>query len=432
MQRELEGFLAAHGVTPGVPLVAAVSGGPDSMALLHALAAGAHRPHLSVGHVDHGLRPASAAEAAFVAEYCAARGIPCAATRLSVEPGARGNLHARLREARYEFLLGLVPANGFLLTAHHADDQALTMLMRFIEGAALPGLAGMRPRRERILRPLLVATREQLHAYLREQAVPYQLDPSNEDEGKYRNRLRRKLWPLVLAERPQAARLLAESAAALRDDDEALQTLAGELLDGLQWGEGWAELPAPGGTPPAVLRRAVAGVLTGCFDTAAPSLTQWRAAQSAWAGRGAASLPGRVSARPFQDGLLFLSERAPVTYALDIPAPGDYVLSSGVLRVQRVVAPFRVRPAAPGDRVTGASPQGVFDRLAAAGVAAHRRAGWPVITAASGGAVLTVPLPGENARGEWGSASFTERILRGRSLLKRPASRIVETPENGL
>jgi tRNA(Ile)-lysidine synthase len=419
MELELERFFSDQGVRAGTPLVVAVSGGPDSMALLHALAAGPRRADLRIGHVDHGLRPESAAEAACVTAYGAALGVPVSIRRLDVDRSAPGNLHARLRDARYAFLLGLVPEGGYLLTAHHADDQALTLLMRLIEGAALPGLAGMRPRRERILRPLLGVPRDALRAYVAVHGVPAQSDPSNDDEGRFRNRLRRRLWPLVLAERPQAARLLAESAAALREDDDALQELAERLLDGVLTGYSWAELPVPAGTPPAVLRRAVAAVLGGAFAAAAPSLTQWRAAQVRWRQGSAASLPGRVSVYPHGDTLLFLSDMPPATYGLDISGPGAYVLPTGELSVLQLPSPLRVRPAEPGDRLAAPrGPHGVFDRLAAAGVPAHRRRGWPVLTAAHSRDVIAVPLPGEEAGGEWGRASFAERISRGRSGLK--------------
>lgn len=181
-------------------LVLAVSGGPDSMALLHfarAIAAlSPARPRLIAATVDHGLRPESRAEAEMVAGWCASLRIP---HRLLVWEGEkpRTRLQERAREARYDLLAACARAEGAqaVLTAHHADDQAETILFRLLRGSGPAGLAGMATVSQRdgmtVGRPLLHLRKAELVSFCRSAGQPFVEDPSNRDPRFARTRVRR-------------------------------------------------------------------------------------------------------------------------------------------------------------------------------------------------------------------------------------------------
>ncbi|WP_168157381.1 tRNA lysidine(34) synthetase TilS [Erythrobacter sp. QSSC1-22B] len=202
----------------------AVSGGPDSVALL--LLAHAARPEiLEAATVDHGLRPESAAEAQWVAQLCRTLDVPHRTVRVDVEAG---NLQSRAREARYQALDRWTDERRLsaVATAHHADDQAETLLMRLNRGSGLPGLAGVRSSaivpggKGRLLRPLLGWRKAELEALVRGAGLEPVADPSNRDTRFDRVRVREALaaadWidPLALA---RSAALLGEAEATLEE-----------------------------------------------------------------------------------------------------------------------------------------------------------------------------------------------------------------------
>jgi tRNA(Ile)-lysidine synthase len=216
------------------PLVVAVSGGPDSMALLHYLARdAANVPPVAAGHVNHALRGSeSDADAAFVRAAAKEWGIPYEEITLRA-----GSAHSeeRARLARYEALGAIAARVGArrVLTAHTADDQAETVLLRLFRGAGLRGLAGMpvrgRVRGVQVVRPLLQVTREEIQEYLRRRGVEYRMDSTNETSVPARNFVRREVLPLVRARlNPSVRDALLRSAAAARDADELLLALARE------------------------------------------------------------------------------------------------------------------------------------------------------------------------------------------------------------
>lgn len=190
-----------EGLAPGTPLALAVSGGPDSMALLW-LAAASLPGRVAAATVDHGLRSEAADEARLVAAACAGLGVPHATLR-PAEPITGGNLHAAARAVRYALLGRWTETVGArsLATAHQLDDQAETFLMRAVRGSGPAGLAGVRPRRDAgaltIIRPLLGWRRDELAAVVAAAGLPFASDPSNEDERFERARVRR-----LLAEQP--------------------------------------------------------------------------------------------------------------------------------------------------------------------------------------------------------------------------------------
>jgi tRNA(Ile)-lysidine synthase len=200
----------------GTAVYCAISGGADSLALL-VLAVGAGCRVTAV-HVDHALRPGSAAEAQIVEAAARRLGAGFRAERAPVAPGP--NLEARARAARYSVL----PAG--VLTGHTADDQAETVLLNLMRGAGLDGLAGMAPDRH----PLLGLRRPETRALCQQQGLAPLEDPSNVDPSFRRNRVRAEIVPLLndVACR-DVAPLLARQAALLRDEAELLDQLSAAL-----------------------------------------------------------------------------------------------------------------------------------------------------------------------------------------------------------
>lgn len=219
-----------------------MSGGADSLALLAlAVQAGCRATAL---HVDHGLRPGSAAEAEVVRDASARLGAGFRAERVAVAPGP--NLEARARAARYE-VLG--PA---ALTGHTADDQAETVLLNLLRGAALDGLAGMDPGR----RPIRRLRRSETRALCAALGLAPVADPSNDDPALRRNRVRHELLPLLdaIAER-DVVPVFARQADLARADAALLDELAAALDP--------ADARALAAAPDPLARRAVRRWLRG-------------------------------------------------------------------------------------------------------------------------------------------------------------------------
>lgn len=215
----------------GSGLLLAVSGGPDSIALMRLAASLARETAtpVSVATVDHGLRPGSAAEAGAVAGWARDEGLPHRTLSWTGEKPATGVQDAA-RAARYALLVSRAReiGAGALVTAHHRDDQAETVLMRLCAGSGIAGLAGMRPRGALdgvvLARPFLDLPKARLVATCRERGWPFVEDPSNEAPRFARARLRR-IAPLLAAEGLDAARLARLARRAARADD-ALEAAA--------------------------------------------------------------------------------------------------------------------------------------------------------------------------------------------------------------
>lgn len=190
----------------GAVLLAGVSGGPDSMALLHVLSRLAPQLGLVVhAHgVDHGLRAEASRELDRAQSFAARVGVPFARTHLQIARG--GNLQARARAGRYAALASAAREVGArtIATAHHADDRAETVLLRLMRGAGARGLAALLPRSTlalhedmELVRPLLRARRSAVQAHVARHDVPFSTDPSNADPRFLRVRVRRELMPLL-------------------------------------------------------------------------------------------------------------------------------------------------------------------------------------------------------------------------------------------
>lgn len=206
----------AHGLglAPTTPVAVALSGGADSVYLLHLLARAEPRPKVLAVHVDHRLRgEESHDDAAFCARLCAKLGIPFARRVAEIDPRG-GDVEARAREARYKALAAEASASGIsvLLTGHHENDAVETLLMRWMRGSDLGGLAGLR--REavlgkaraadqdgspgmRVLRPLLGMRREEVRSALRRDQLEWREDSSNSGSQFSRNRVRNEVLPQI-------------------------------------------------------------------------------------------------------------------------------------------------------------------------------------------------------------------------------------------
>lgn len=192
-------------VERGGSLLVAVSGGTDSMALLHALGLLAPKLRLSLlaCGVDHGLRSEAAEELDLAQNLASRLGVGFERVALRVAPGP--NLQARAREARYAALDRVRRAHGIELvaTAHHADDRAETVLLRLLRGAPPDGLAVLPPRSDARVRPLVRARRTDVLAHLARHGLAYASDPSNGDARFLRVRIRREVLPLLAELSPQ-------------------------------------------------------------------------------------------------------------------------------------------------------------------------------------------------------------------------------------
>ncbi|MFD1106324.1 tRNA lysidine(34) synthetase TilS [Sphingobium olei] len=202
----------------------AVSGGPDSMALL-SLAARLYAGRVEAVTVDHQLRPEAAEEAAMVARWCAGAGVPHAI--LTPDAPVTGNVQNWARIMRYRLIEQWGSARGidWIMTAHHADDQLETMIMRLNRGSGVAGLAGVRARTGRVIRPLLGVRKAALVTLAQAQGLPFVDDPSNVDRRFDRAALRAVLAGVDWIDAEAAGRsaaALAEAEAALAWSVEAL------------------------------------------------------------------------------------------------------------------------------------------------------------------------------------------------------------------
>ena len=229
-------------IRDGDVVIAGVSGGADSMCLLEVLLAYREKVEFSlqVIHVEHGIRgEESVKDAAYVQQFCEERRIPCEVTHvdacafgrekgLSVEEAARElryeAFEAAAREAE-EIQTADVPnaERARIAVAHHMEDQAETVLWQLIRGSAMKGMGGMRPERERIIRPLLRVNRTQIEAFLRESGIGWREDATNGDRTYTRNRLRLDVLPVLTQLNEQAVGHICESADTLQEAEEYLE-----------------------------------------------------------------------------------------------------------------------------------------------------------------------------------------------------------------
>jgi tRNA(Ile)-lysidine synthase len=399
------------------PVLVAVSGGPDSVALLAALIElGNGRRRVGIAHVNHHLRGRdSDRDQAFVAGLSSRFG--CKLYAIDARIPGRANLEERAREARYRALLGIAAREGFraIATGHTLDDQAETVLHRLIRGAGIGGLGGIRPKRaDGVIRPLLEVSRAEVVAYLRKRGLRFRVDRSNTVGRFTRNRIRRQLLPLLERDFNPAIRAALARLADLSRDDEA-------LLEGL------AERRARGGAAPGlecarlrrtptalqrrVIRRWLAAARGGLRAIELHHVERLRDLAADHGEGKSVSLPGGAVTR--SRGLLHWNLRAPrfPGVALSVPrgetasVPGWQVRTRTSRRPARPGpwravfdlaaldgAPLRLRNPQPGDRVRPVGLGGskkLQDVFVDAKVPRAERSSWLVLEV--GGVVLWVP-----------------------------------------
>ncbi|MCC7144893.1 MAG: tRNA lysidine(34) synthetase TilS [Phycisphaeraceae bacterium] len=230
----------------GQPIIVATSGGGDSVSLLRALTALASRRgwqmKLAVGHVQHHLRPSAEDDARFVAELAGKLDLPF--LRADIHPGAQpGNVEANARRMRYAALGRLAEQFGasYVVTAHHAEDQWETLLMRMLRGSSVRGLRGMAWRRPlpysdsdpqrgavMLLRPMLGVSQAMIHDYLQRISQPWRTDPTNADLSRVRARLRAAVLPVLWDLFPQAVPRASELCDHFRQVQKILATVQQE------------------------------------------------------------------------------------------------------------------------------------------------------------------------------------------------------------
>ena len=327
---------------PGDRILVAVSGGPDSMALLEVLHELAPRWQwtLAVAHLHHGLRGEDAREdARFVAAEAQKRGCAFYLREVAIPEVAREkglSLEVAAREVRYAFLEAVAQEADCprIAVGHTATDQAETLLMRLLRGADLRGLAGIPPVRGRIIRPLLAVTREEVLDYLKARGVPFRVDPTNWAPHTLRNRLRLEWMPWLEAHvNPSLVETLARTAGRFREwaewlEQEACQRLR-EAERGRRPGGVVLHRPTLQSLPAPLLR----WVLEKAWESIHPSRLQSvhleSMAQAILHGRrGQITLPNGLQME-YDGAEVFLGRRPappPVPTPYPLPGPGTYRL----------------------------------------------------------------------------------------------------------
>ncbi len=224
-------FIAKNNLIPaGARIGAAVSGGADSMAMVHALCALGY--DICVLHFEHGIREGSSeADMRFVERYCAERNIPFYCTRADVPALAESgeSIESAARRLRYAFFAETAREKGvdLIATAHHADDNAETFLLNLLRGGGITGLSGMRAKRlPNIIRPLLFAKRSEIEEYCAQNDIPFVTDETNLSDDYTRNYIRHEILPRMSRINPDCAEAINRTQELLRQEDDALSVYA--------------------------------------------------------------------------------------------------------------------------------------------------------------------------------------------------------------
>jgi tRNA(Ile)-lysidine synthase len=396
----------------GQRIAVALSGGPDSVALVRLLVAANGRLGCGVVavHVNHRLRGSQSDEdAAFCRELCRRWEIECRVLEIDQPRPARGcSPEAWWRERRYRLLeegrVGLGAAA--LATAHTADDQAETVLLKLLRGAGPRGVAGIRRRQGAVIRPLLGFRRDALRRFLGEAGVAWREDATNAATDRPRGWTRHVLLPLLRQGDPRVVEHLAGFAEILAGDDEFFAALLDR--DDLRLGLGRpVRVAAVRALAPALLRRWVMGVGASLPLAEPPSRRQVAAAETVIGDGPATAVDlGRHWVMRRRAGLLHLSpppcppfSSVPAELPSEIALPGGFVARLGILgdvACHRAELASRVtgnrvswRSVRPGEAVRGRS---VARGLARAGVPPEWRRGWPVLE--TDGTIIWVPAVG--------------------------------------
>ncbi len=299
MRNKVLDFCRRESLTvPGQRVTCALSGGADSVALLHCLLSLREElgVEVSAAHYNHCLRGAeSDGDEAFVRRLCASWGVELAVGRGDVAACAREtgrSLEEAARQLRYAFLLS---QPGLIATAHNADDQAETVVLNLLRGTGLRGLGAMAPRQGRVIRPLLPVTRAEVEAYLSAHGLPHREDSSNHRDDALRNRLRHHVMPLLRAENPNLSETVGRMTDLLRQDEAYLEERTDALLAQAARDGGW-DCRTLRAAPAVLRRRAIRRLL----ELPKPSMAHVDAVDrllDRLDGSASADLPGGVTAR---------------------------------------------------------------------------------------------------------------------------------------
>ena len=345
----------------------AVSGGADSISLLHCM----HSLQADLGisvkaaHFNHCLRgEESDLDEAFVRTFCAEHNIEFCCERGDTAArvaSSDDSLEEAARRLRYAFFDTLP---GYVLTAHTADDNLETLLINLIRGTSLAGLGGIPPKRGRILRPMLQVSREEVLAYLQQHGLSHREDASNALDAHLRNRLRHHVLPLLKAENPSLLDSVSALTHRLRLDEELLLTQAKAVLDAAQDGDGWlcsrlASLPEP------ILHRAAIELLANIPDRTSRHVEALCALIRSDKPSAHLDLPGERIARREYDELLLQKAEYPSVPTTPLCIPGitkagqwqitctlSDVPTDGLCLPYREDAVYFVRARQTGDRLT--------------------------------------------------------------------------------
>jgi tRNA(Ile)-lysidine synthase len=256
-ERMLEAVREGGLVAAETPLVVMLSGGRDSVCLLDLAVRLLDPDAVTAVHANYGLRDDSDADETHCAQLCDRLGV-----QLEVErphrPEGPGNLQSWARDTRYAAAARLALARQALIaTGHTADDQVETILYRLASSPSRRALLGMRPRDGSLVRPLLGFSRADTTAYCEERGLAWRDDPSNEEAGYARNRVRQRLAPALAEIHPAAAQNVLRTAELLRDEAEVLDALVDAELGSNGNEQGTIELARLAELPPALRRLVV-------------------------------------------------------------------------------------------------------------------------------------------------------------------------------
>jgi tRNA(Ile)-lysidine synthase len=325
---------------PGVTLGVAVSGGPDSVALLAALVSliPVRDFRLHTLHVNHGLRPEADAEQSFVESLCQRWQVPCTVERL-VPPSKRKGVEAWARESRYQFFRRIYDTLGLaaVALAHTRDDQAETVLLRCLRGSVRRGLAGIPPLRDGwVIRPMLDCSRQDVMQFLSARQLSFMADSSNTDLRHTRNKIRHHLLPLLERDfSPRVRDHLVNMAAVFREEEVWLEHVATAARARVQESPAVLSLPQlacePEGLRVRILRQWVESD-PAVHDVSFSHLSGLRALASGRQ-RSAVDLPGGMSVRREQEKLVLEKKASFTRRELAVPQYSYQLLPGQELEV---------------------------------------------------------------------------------------------------
>lgn len=349
LEQRVSDTIARYGMMEGArSVLAAVSGGADSTALLLLLAAWCAPREIALGavHLNHGLRgEESDRDERFVRGLCAEMHIPLFCERADIAALAgkrRCSVELAARDARYELFERTAERGGYdcIATAHTADDNAETVLHHLIRGSGLAGLCGIPPVRGRIVRPLIEVMRGEIEQYLAARGQTFVVDSTNASPDYTRNRIRADILPLLKKENPALCAALGRMGERLRRDEEALSGMAERAL-GRADSEDGLSLPVLREYPPAVQVRALAQAAerAGCGNLAACHREALLRLVSDGSSCARQQLPGGVFAAKRYDRLFFEREQHGA-FEPRLLHPGENALpSGGILLAEWLDAP---------------------------------------------------------------------------------------------